>query len=59
MSIDYEKLREDLKEESLGAFFGGGFGAAMSDMVDLEDADEEQLILIAGRYGLDLLEYEE
>lgn len=59
MAIDFEKLREDLKSESLSAFFGGGFGAALSDMADLDTAEPEQLIRIAGRYGIDISDYEE
>ena len=51
MTIDIEKLRRDLKTESLGAFFGGGFGAAISDMTDLDTA--------TGRYGIDISDYEE
>ena len=59
MTIDIEKLRRDLKSESLGAFFGGGFGAAISDMTDLDTATPEQLIRIAGRYSIDISDYEE
>jgi hypothetical protein len=29
MTIDIEKLREDLKQECYGAFFGGGFGGTL------------------------------
>lgn len=35
MKIDIEKLREDLKNDSLGAFFGGGFGGALIEASDL------------------------
>ena len=35
MKIDIEKLREDMKQECYGAYFGGGFGAALMDSEEL------------------------
>ena len=57
MDIDYEKLREDLKNDSLGAFFGGGFGGAIFEAADIDKAPDEQLIEIAERKGIDLRKY--
>ena len=35
MSIDYEALREDLKQELYGAAFCGGFGGALMEAGDV------------------------
>ena len=53
MKIDIEKLREDLKNDSLGAFFGG----ALIEASDLWHASDEELIEIARRKGTDLRSY--
>ena len=34
--IDIEKLRKDLRDESLGAYFGGGFGASLIESFDID-----------------------
>ncbi len=34
MDIDYEKLRRDLRDDSMAAFFGGGIGSALLDAFD-------------------------
>jgi len=58
MTIDVEKLREDLKQECYGAFFGGGFGGALMESFDIDRASAEELISIARRKGIDLSDYE-
>ena len=57
ITIDVEKLRDDLRNESLGAFFGGGFGGALIEAGDVERASLEELIKMAERNGIDLMEY--
>ena len=57
MSIDIEKLREDLKEECLGAFYGGGFGGALMESFDIENASPEELVDMARENGIDLSRY--
>lgn len=57
MTIDIEKLREDLKEECLGAFYGGGFGGALMESFDIEDASPEELVDMARENGIDLRRY--
>ena len=56
--IDYDSLREDLKEESLGAFFVGGFGGAMAEASDIDKASNEELIKMAKRQGIDISRYD-
>ena len=58
MTIDIEKLREDLKQECYGAFFVGGFGGALMESFDLDRASSEELVEIAGKKGVDLKKYE-
>ena len=58
MTIDIEKLRENLKQECYGAYFGGGFGGALMESFDIEKASPEELIAIAQRNGFDLSDYE-
>lgn len=56
--FDFEKLREDLKNDSLGAFFGGGFGGALIESFNLDDATDDELIKIARDRGIDLNKYQ-
>ena len=56
-SIDIEKLREDMKDDCLGAYFGGGFGAALIESFDVEKASPEELVKMAQNNGIDLRRY--
>lgn len=58
MTIDIEALREALKQECYGAFFGGGFGGALIETFDIEKASPEKLIEIAEKKGIDLRDYQ-
>ena len=58
MIIDVDKLRDDMLQEDLGAFFGGGFGGALMEAVDVERASDEELVEMAQRQGIDLRRYE-
>ena len=55
--IDIDKLREDLKQECYGAYFGGGFGGALMESFNIESASPQKLIEIAERKGIDLRKY--
>ena len=57
MGIDVERLREDMKEDSLGAFFGGGFGGALVEEGDIERASPDELVKMAEEKGIDLDSY--
>ncbi len=57
MEIDYDRLREDLKNEALGAFFGGGFGGALIESFDIDNASDDELISIAQQMHIDLDKY--
>ncbi len=58
MTIDIEKLREKLKQELQGAFFAGGFGAALMESMDLDRASAEDLIRLAREMGVDLRKFQ-
>ena len=58
MIIDVDKLRDDMLQEDLGAFFGGGFGGALVEAVDVERASDEELVEMALKQGIDLRRYE-
>jgi len=57
LSIDVERLREDMREDCLGAYFGGGFGAALIESFDVEKASPEDLVKMAQNKGIDLQKY--
>ncbi|MCR5450968.1 MAG: hypothetical protein K6F23_16395 [Solobacterium sp.] len=57
MKIDIEKLREDLENDSLGAWFGGGFGGALFESVEIKHASDEELLEAARKRHVDLRQY--
>ncbi len=38
VTIDIDRLREDLRNEDRGAYFGGGFGGALMESAGLRKA---------------------
>ena len=56
-SIDIDRLRDDMRAESLGAAFGGGFGAAVMEASDVDNASSDELVKMAQRQGIDLSDY--
>ena len=57
VTIDIERLREDLRSEDLGAYFGGGFAGALMEAFDIDSATPEELVQIAQDKGVDLRGY--
>ena len=57
VTIDIERLREDLRSEDLGAYWGGGFGGALIEAFDIDHATPEELVQIAQDRGFDLRRY--
>ena len=56
MNIDYERLREDLKD-----YFGSAtviMPVAIMDVIRVENASEDELVQIAMENGFDLSNYE-
>ena len=58
MVIDINKLRKDLLDDCMAAYFGAGIGTAVIDAVDIERAAPETLVNLALRQGIDLRKYE-
>ena len=56
--IDVDRLRRDMKNDSLGAFFGGGFGGAFIESLDIDRASDEKIVEMAQRKGIDLRKYQ-
>lgn len=53
VTIDIERLRDDLRDEDLGAYFGG----ALMEAFDIDSATPEELVQIAQERGFDLRNY--
>ena len=58
MIIDVDELREDMKQDCYGAFFGGGFGGALMESFDVDSASPEQLVAMAREQEIDLEDYQ-
>ena len=58
ITIDVDKLRNDMREECLGAYFGGGYGAALVESFDVDREEPEQLVKMAQNQGIDLYRYQ-
>lgn len=59
MSIDVDKLKKDLKEELMSAAFGGGFGGALMQAIDVDKYSDEEVIKQAIANGINLSKYTE
>ena len=57
ITIDVDKLRKDLINESYGAFFGGGFGGALIESFDIERMSDEELVKTALQKDIDICSY--
>ena len=58
ITIDVDRLRDDMRDECLGAYFGGGFGVALIESFDVDRATPEKLVEMAQNQGIDLLKYQ-
>ena len=52
--IDYEALREALRDECFAARFGGGIGPALMDALSVDDMSSEELVEAAQIWGIDI-----
>ena len=57
ITITIERLRNDLRDECIGAYFGGGYGGALIESFDVDLASPEKLVEIAQCKGIDLRMY--
>lgn len=58
IKIDVERLRKDMHDECMGAYFGGGFGAALIESFDVDRATSGQLVEMAQSQGVNLRNYQ-
>ncbi len=42
----------------MGAYFGGGYGAALADAFDVDTASPEELLALAQRLGRNIYDYQ-
>lgn len=56
--IDIEKLRKAVEEETMTAYFAGGFGVALVEASDIRHASPEEVIRTAERMGISLDRYQ-
>ena len=52
--INYDAIREALKDECFAACFGGGIGPAIMDALSVEDMSPEELVRVARLWGVDV-----
>ena len=56
--IDYDALREALRDECFAACFGGGIGPAIVDALSVEEMSPDELIKTARLWGVDISRFE-
>lgn len=57
MIFDIERLKEDLQDDSYGAYFSGGYGGALIEAMETEDDSDENIIMKAKKNRIDLQDY--
>ena len=58
ITIDVERLRKDMHNDCMGAYFSGGFGGALTESFDVDKASPEMLVDMAQGKGINLRKYE-
>lgn len=58
ITIDIGSLRKDLLDDCYGAYFGGGFGAALAESFDVEKLSPQELVNFAISKGIDIRRYQ-
>ncbi len=59
MFFDIDGLRDDMEDDCYGAFFAGGYGGAMIEAFEIEEASDEEVLRIAQEKGYNLGRYED
>lgn len=55
--IDVDRLRDDLISDCEAAYFVGGFGGAIIDMDEVENATDEEVVKLAIQNRIDINNY--
>ena len=58
ITIDIDRLRDNMRDECLGAYYGGGFGGALNESFDIDCATPDKLVEMAQQQGINLRKYE-
>lgn len=58
-TYNYCRLKTEIKNELLGAYFGGDYGAALAEIPDLERLTGEELLQIANNLGISVSKYKQ
>ena len=56
--IDYEALRDALRDECFAAYYGGGIGPALMDALNVDTMSPDELIRTARQWGVDVSRFE-
>lgn len=57
VTIDIDRLRNDMRDECFGAYFSGAFGGALGEALDIDGSTPDKLVEIAQQQGIDLRMY--
>lgn len=57
MTVNIDKLRDDIKNELYAAFFGGEFGGALVSAFDIDKMSDEEIIEYALKNHMDLYSF--
>ncbi len=57
ITIDIDRLRSDMHDDGMGAFFGGGFGGALLEFFEVGDVSPEELVQMAQGKRIYLYDY--
>ena len=58
ITIDIDRLRNDLMSENLAGYFGAGLGGMLSEAMDIQRMAPEALVQLAQNQGVDLRRYQ-
>ncbi len=53
-TIDLDGVKQEIKQKLEGAYFGGGYGAALMESFELDTCSDQELIRKARQYGVNL-----
>lgn len=56
--IDVDRLRKDMRDDDLGAYFGAGFGGGLVGAGSVDKVTPEKLVEMAQNQGIDLKKYQ-
>ena len=57
ITIDIDRLRNDLMSENLAGYFGVGLGGMLIEAIDIQKMEPEDLVQLAQNQGIDLRRY--